>query len=46
MSPDLKNAKIFIAVNGDDSLEILKDLNNKTGYIKKTRKNYKIKVFS
>ncbi len=46
VSPDLKNAKIFIAVNGDDSLEILKDLNNKTGHIKKRlAKIIKLKFF-
>ena len=46
MSPDLKNAKIYIAVNGDKSLEIIKDLNHKTGYIKKRlSKIIKLKFF-
>ena len=46
MSPDLKNAKIYIAVNGHDSSEIIKDLNNKTGYIKKRlSKIIKLKFF-
>ena len=47
VSPDLKNAKVFVAVNCDnDNEKIIKDLNKKTGFIKKKlSKNFNLKFF-
>ena len=47
VSPDLKNAKVFVAINYDkDNEKILNDLNKKTGFIKKKlSKSLKLKFF-
>ena len=46
ISPDLKNARIYIAVNNENDTEIVNDLNKKSGYIKKKlSKDLKLKFF-
>ena len=47
ISPDLRNAKIFVAANNDyDDFKILKNLNSKVGFIKKKlSKNSTLKFF-
>ena len=47
LSPDLKNAKVFVDINFDkDNEKILNDLNKKTGFIKKKlSKSLKLKFF-
>ena len=47
ISPDLRNASIYIALNSDhDSFKILNNLNSKVGFIKKKiSKNSTLKFF-
>ena len=46
MSPDLKNAKIYVAINSNKNEELINDLNKRTSYIKKKlAKNLNLKFF-